>query len=415
MSTTTIFSTLSKIYPSSDELQFVTKHQYRALKPTWPVALSILFLSLAFLVSDQGRAIIRFTAERSSDGFDEFFLATVLFFVTHGAIMMYAAFMLSAVTRRSQLDKRATDSAVADPDPVDSSINLRWHYSYAAGVFLPIQFLIMSMWFRTDLFSSQFVGVLITGIVAALAFRILANFSYIPVARNLSALTAVRYHPGTRIALLDRLKYWILRLFQVATVPEHRLAQSAIVGFLAMLLAMTFFVDSPEDWLIQFRKGGLVFYVSFVLLHLLYRVAQRRIVRMHQGHTARYIIIDGSVEKWFNRLRWIAIPIILLLLWSADFVNAIGPLAVGLLGTLWLTLLFSGFVESSAKQARLAAIGKATRLTTRSWLFLALLLLMLVELGLTVFEACVRDDYRHRGSALYLLVARQDGRVRLRD
>ena len=106
-----------QLLPKTGKVGFLNRFQYRALKPTWPVALSIIFLSLAFWVAGQGRAIIKYTA--SEAGLDWVSLLSFSLLTVHGIVMMYTAFMLSAVTRRSYLDSHYTTQSAVPSDPVD--------------------------------------------------------------------------------------------------------------------------------------------------------------------------------------------------------------------------------------------------------------------------------------------------------
>ena len=83
----TVIGLISQILPEDGEIKFINRFQYRALKPTWPVAFSLLFLGFAFLIPDQGRAIIKYTIDQAR--FDLPTAALIVFFILHGGVMMY--------------------------------------------------------------------------------------------------------------------------------------------------------------------------------------------------------------------------------------------------------------------------------------------------------------------------------------
>jgi hypothetical protein len=335
--------------PADGELKFLNRFQYRALKPTWPVAFSILFLALAFLIPDQGRAIIKFTIDRASDEFDTSVLDNlilILLFVIHGAVMMYTAFMLSAVTRRSQMDAQTDVYESAQRDPVDPSVTLRLRYAYWCGVLLPLLFMGMGFWFQYGLQDLRFWGVVLSGLLIGLLYTQCARMVHQRIADKRSEFNQL----STKPSILQNLAYTFFSFIHFCIAPEHRNSQAAIAALAIALGILTIASLIVPDF--QFPGGPLMFFVCFISLHLIYRYFKDRIVRLHQGHTARYIIIDPSVEFVFKCLRFIGVIFIPIVFWIPSFVDFLGPLGVGLFGTLWGTLFFSGLVESSARHVR---------------------------------------------------------------
>ncbi len=399
---------MRQVMPSDGELKLLNRFQYRALKPTWPVAFSLLFLSLAFLVPDQGRAIIKYTINKVDlnmgtplrDIFETLF--TIGFFIVHGVAMMYTAFMLSAVTRRSQIDSQTDNPGSARSDPVDPSITLRLRYAYICGVFLPLQFMLMALWFRYGLLDPEFWAVVAIGVVIGVACTAIAARLYRPVSRRLALYSRQQDRPG----LGDNIRYSCLSTLQFCFTPEHRKAQAAIVGLFAVLTILLFLPDMKKlvgvdvqtdgaDLAIQFVIGAWMFFVSFICLHLIYRYYKDRVVKLHYGHTARYIIIDPTIDasfRWIRRVGIIAIPFVF---WIPDFVDFLGPLGVGLFGTLWVTLFFSGLVESSARHARANSLSEVRReqqsFSLKSWFFLTLVGLLFIDLLIASAENLLFD------------------------
>ena len=410
----TVIGLIRQILPEDGEIKFINRFQYRALKPTWPVAFSLLFLSFAFLVPDQGRAIIRYTIDQAR--FDVPTAALIGFFILHGAVMMYSAFMLSAVTRRSQMDTDPDFYASAKRDPVDSSITLRLRYAYWCGVFLPLLFMAMGFWFQFGLASAWFWSVVIAGLLIGAVCERGALAAHDWIARKRSAYNLLRTNPGVR----QKAGYTWYSLLHFCAAPEHRIAQSAIVTLLSVLTILTVFAGEVED----IPAGAWMFFVCFIFLHILYRCLRDRIVRLHQGHTARYIIIDPNAERVFTFIRVFGIVLIPSVFWFPWIVEFLGPLGVGLFGTLWATLFFSGLVESAAKYDRsehgVLPDSEKSRFflkrwaqefrsmrhaySLKSWFFLFLVALLFVELLISTLEVLLFEVRFTADMAIFLIL-----------
>lgn len=401
-----VLDMIRQLMPADGELKFLNRFQYRALKPTWPVAISILFLALAFLVPDQGRAIIKFTIDRASDQLDTSVienLILILLFVLHGAVMMYMAFMLSAVTRRSQMDAQTDAYASSQRDPVDPSITLRLRYAYWCGVFLPLLFMGMGFWFQYGLTDPVFWGIVALGAVLGGLFAWCARRWHQGIADGRSAFNQLSTKPG----ILQNLKYTFYSFIHFCIAPEHRNSQAAIAALFIVLGILTVSSLLVPEFI--FPGGPLMFFVCFIVLHLIYRMSKDRVVRLHQGHTARYIIIDPKVEMGFRVVRVLGVVFIPLVFWVPWAVNFLGPLGVGLFGTLWGTLFFSALVESSARHVRAdeailsddeksaSWVGRRWEefqsmrrsYSAKSWFFLFLVALLFVELLVSSLEVLV--------------------------
>ncbi|MEM7327692.1 MAG: hypothetical protein AAF437_03060 [Pseudomonadota bacterium] len=407
---------LRQIMPADGEIKFLNRFQYRALKPTWPVAFSLLFLSLAFLVPDQGRAIIKYTINRAN--FDLPTVILIALFFVHGIVMMYTAFMLSAVTRRSQMDAQTDYFATAKRDPVDPSISLRLRYAYWCGVFLPLLFMLMGFWFQYGLFNIRFWGVVGLGILFGVGCSLLAKLCHEGVARRRSVFNQMRSKPG----LKQKLQYTGFSLLHFCFAPEHRYAQSAIVGLMFSLSILTFAAWRLE-WA-HYPGGAWMFFTCFIFLHLVFRYYKDRVVRLHQGHTARYIIIDPFIELVFRCVRVIGIICTPLVFWFPPVVAFLGPLGVGLFGTLWATLFFSGLVESSARHAQVdhgpsaedqKGVVWPVRLwsefqsmrraySLKSWFFLLLVALLFIELLISSLEILAFEPRFTADMLIFLLL-----------
>ncbi|MEL7109939.1 MAG: hypothetical protein AAGL99_11780 [Pseudomonadota bacterium] len=412
----TVIGLIRQILPEDGEIKFINRFQYRALKPTWPVAFSLLFLGFAFLVPDQGRAIIKYTIDKAR--FDVPTAALIGFFILHGAVMMYSAFMLSAVTRRSQMDTETDFYASAKRDPVDSSISLRLRYSYWCGVFLPLLFMTMGFWFQFGTASAWFWSVVAIGLGIGFCFDRLALVAHDWIARKRSAYNLLRTKPGLR----QKAGYTWFSLLHFCAAPEHRLAQSAIVTLISVLSILTVLASGNED--IRYPAGAWMFFVCFMLLHIVYRCLKDRIVRLHQGHTARYIIIDPKAERFFTFVRVFLIVFIPMVFWFPMVVEFLGPLGVGLFGTLWATLFFSGLVESSAKYdrsdrgvlpdsekdrfflKRWAQEFRSMRhaYSLKSWFFLFLIALLFIELLISTLEVLLFEVRFTADMAIFLIL-----------
>jgi len=332
---------IRQILPQDGEIKFINRFQYRALKPTWPVALSVVFLGLAFIVPDQGRAIIKYTID--PEAMDVFTPVLVLLFILHGLVMMYTAFMLSAVTRRRQMDSESDNHVSARSDPVDPSITLRLRYAYWCGVFLPLLFLIMSFWFQVGITTPVFLFAAGVSVIIGFGLERLALVTH----DSIAGARADYNLPSERPETGGPIKYSFYSFLHFCASPEHRIAQASIVALFCLLVILTF--CAQQLGLIASPIGAWIFFACFICLHLAFRYFKDRIVRLHQGHTARYIIIDPLAERIFQRGRTIGVVFIPLLFWWPAAVDFIGPLGVGLFGTLWATLFFSGLVESSAR------------------------------------------------------------------
>ncbi|MEL6824672.1 MAG: hypothetical protein AAFN91_00370 [Pseudomonadota bacterium] len=407
---------LRQIMPADGEIKLLNRFQYRALKPTWPVAFSLLFLSLAFLIPDQGRAIIKYTINRA--GFDIDTVILIGVFVGHGIVMMYTAFMLSAVTRRSQMDAQTDYFATAKRDPIDPSISLRLRYAYWCGVFLPLLFMLMGFWFQYGLYDFRFWTIVAAGIGFGFLCYFIARECHEGVARRRAVFNQLRTKPGWK----QKLQYTGFSFLHFCFAPEHRTAQSAIVGLMFSLIILTVGA-SYFEWA-QYPGGAWMFFACFIFLHLVFRYFKDRIVRLHQGHTARYIIIDPLAELIFRCARVVGIILIPLVFWFPPIVAFLGPLGVGLFGTLWATLFFSGLVESSARHAR-AYHGNIPPDTSKrswmhrlwdefqsmrrayslkSWFFLLLIGLLFIELLVSSLEVLVFEPRFTADMLIFLLL-----------
>lgn len=372
-----------QLLPKTGKVGFLNRYQYRALKPTWPVALSIIFLSLAFLVAGQGRAIIKYTA--SEAGLDWVSLLSFSLLTMHGIVMMYTAFMLSAVTRRSYLDSHYTAQSAIPSDPVDPSISLRMRYAYCCGVVLPLQFLLMSIWFQCGLFDTNLWVAIAIGLGVTWVYGKVIESAHHFIAYKLARFNAVFESPS----LVDRFAYQWWQAIAFLTDPRSSLAQSLIVGLGGVLLWLTLSTGAASGGP-NYLVGAWMFYGVFFVLHMCYRMFRDRIVRLHHGHTARYIVIDPNVDNLFRYIRLLSLVLIPALLWWADFVQILGPLGVGLFGTLWITLFFSGLVESSARHARADSLREREReentYSLKSMLLIGIIALLVVELAISVAE-----------------------------
>lgn len=430
---------IRQLHPSGERLQIMNRFQRRALMPTWPVTVTLAILGGALLLAGQGQAIVRYTS--SEFGFDWNSAGTWFFLTLHSVIMMYTAFVLSAVTRRSYLDTSAKKAASGMSDPVDPSIKLRLVYSYLCGVFLPLLLMAMALWYRYGWDNWRVWTGLAIGIIAACVYLKLAQMTYPPVSRALGRLYAEA--PQTR-GWTDEFSRPFLRVVRFATQPTHRIAQSAIVILIFMMVTLTIFqvISSETDRLSTgLHFGAWAFFLSFLFIHTFFRLFTERFVKLHHGHTARYIIIDRNLSWWFGWLRFAWIVLIPVSFWVHEFVVWLGPLNVGLFGTLWITLVLSYFVETGAQRWRIpkanpprmettaasekdspsakdAAVysknGSPPRtkkkmrqrrtpvLTFRSWFFLFLLGLLALEWMLGVTELI---RYRYQGDLILAVIA----------
>ena len=401
-----VVDTIRQLLPNDGEIKFINRFQYRALKPTWPVAFSLIFLAFAFLVPDQGRAIIKYTID--VDSMDVFTPVLVALFIGHGLVMMYTAFMLSAVTRRRQMDAETDYYASSKQDPVDPSVTLRMRYAYGCGVFLTLLFMTMAIWFDFGFANFFFVGAAIISIAIGVFMVRIAKAWHGVIADRRSVYNLPADPPESG----GPLKYTFFSFLHFCAAPEHRVSQATIVAVGALLLSLSgihLFWDFGT-----LPVGAWIFFFCFIVLHLVYRYYKDRVVRLHQGHTARYIIIDPLAETVFKWGRLLALIFIPLVFWFPQAVDFLGPLGVGLFGTLWATLFFSGLVESSARyvqrdlttltaddKAGLSIVQKWRRefrsmrraYSWKSWFFLVLMGLLFIELLVSTLEF-FRFDFR---------------------
>ena len=385
MAYTSLFSLVSQATTGNDEFKLLSKYQYRALAPTWPVVVSVLFLAIVFLAADQGRAIIRAAV---SDNSWQAMLLTAAPLIIHSCVMMYIAFILSAVTRRNQIDSRTKDSKSSRVDPIDPSIELRMRFAYACGTALPMLFIIIALWFKMNLLSLEFALSVGFGVAGGFVYSAVAHWAW-PILVRRVHLRRANALVATGVAKLwNAISYKILRVFQFITTPAHRLAQGCIASLAALVVAVAWQSSRPENlskvWADVLESGGIFFFCFFVV-HIIYRYAKPRIVRLHHGHTARYIIVHHKVVRGFERARPFAIILIIAALWIPDCVDLIGPLGVGLFGTLWLCLIFSWFVEGTARQTRIKSLKDGAG--PERWSFKAKLLVFLI--GLMMFELAI--------------------------
>ncbi|MEQ9315398.1 MAG: hypothetical protein RLN72_06055, partial [Henriciella sp.] len=421
---------LRQLHPSGERLQLMNRFQRRALVPTWPVTATLAILGGALLFAGQGQAIVRYTStEFGSEPFTEPVewmksAVTWVFLTVHSIIMMYVAFLLSAVTRRNYLDESAAKTATGMSDPVDPSIKLRLVYSYLCGVFLPLLCMAMALWFRYGWTDPGFwIGVAL-GMFGAVLYLQFAHRTYPVVSRALGRLYADR---ESARPMRDAIARPVLRVLRFSTQPTHRIAQCAIV-ILSVLMGWLWFLqafgdDIPgklfEDYsgenltTASLLNGATAFFGSFLFIHTFFRLLTERFVKLHHGHTARYIIIDRKLSNWFSRLRLVGIVAIPVSFWFSGIVSWLGPLNVGLFGTLWVTLVLSYLVESGARRPRLPTSNAAEdgqtvvpkqlrRLSKRSWFFVFLIALLITEqlLGLSEFL-----HYRHSWPMIAVLIA----------
>ena len=397
MAYTSLFNLISHATGGKDEFKLISKYQYRALEPAWPVVLSILFLALVFLAADQGRAIIRAAV---SDPSLQAMSLTAVPLIIHSCAMMYIAFILSAVTRRNQIDSRTADSTSSRIDPIDPSIELRMRFAYVCGTALPMIFIIIALWFKMNFLSLEFA--------LSVGFSVLCGFIYSAAAHWAWPILVRRVHSRRTNALAatgfgklwNAASYNILRIFQFLTTPEHRLAQGCITALAALIVTVAWLSHSPgsltDRWVNVLESGG-VFFLCFFGVHIFYRYAKPRIVRLHHGHTARYIIVHHKVTRGFERARPFVVVLIIAALWKPDFVDLIGPLGVGLFGTLWLSLVFSWFVEGTARQTRTKSLKDGAgpeRWTFKAKLLVFLIGLMMFELAITIAETWLYTENR---------------------
>ncbi|MEM6411756.1 MAG: hypothetical protein AAF683_09495, partial [Pseudomonadota bacterium] len=380
-----IVSTFQQLAPSSS-VEFVLFNQarYRALRPTWPVVLSLILLAAASIIPDQGRAIVKLAGRTPVTSLNGF--APVILLVIHSCIMMYTAFMLAAVTRRSHLDA-AENSASTDNEPVDPSIKLREGFAYICGVFLPLTYTAMSLFFLPDNFDPEFEGIaLVSGILAGVVFAAFADKLYLVAARryansvnrqNTIAISGFRYVP-----------WYILR---AVCHPSYRRIQIAIASAsVALIILVTLLVFSSENHSINYLSGVFKFFAAFVVVHFVFRSQYSKIIRLHQGQTARYIIINHNFDLWFQRVRRILVISIIIALWVPSFVSVLGSLGVMLLGTLWITLVLSGITERAARinrETRGQTVQRTQRLTTKIVIFSTLIALLFLDGTLWVLES----------------------------
>lgn len=411
-----VIDMIRQILPEDGEIKLINRFQYRALKPTWPVAFSLIFLGLAFLVPDQGRAIIKYTINPGTMNVFTPFL--VVLFIGHGVVMMYTAFMLSAVTRRRQMDSDTDYYASARSDPVDPSITLRLRYAYWCGVFLPLLFLGMAFWFENGLINPIFWTAAAFSVCIGFGFERFASVTYEWIAGARAAYNL----PSERPESGGPLKYSFFSFLHFCASPEHRIAQAAIVALFSLLLILT--ICAAQFGLVAPPIGGWIFFICFISLHLVYRYCKDRVVRLHQGHTARYIIIDPVAERIFQTVRILGVILIPLVFWWPVAVAFLGPLGVGLFGTLWATLFFSGLVESSARDEYrdIVPLSDAEKqkhgwmikrvregrsmwqaYSWKSWFFLLLVGLLFIELMISSLEVLL-FDFRFTADMLIFLI-----------
>ncbi|MEZ6002248.1 hypothetical protein [Hyphomonas sp.] len=381
-----LIDTLNKLAPAAGNFVLISQPKFRALKPTWPVLLSLAFLGLAFLLADQGRAIIKYTA--SADPVSS--LITLILLIVYCGTMTYTAFMLSAVTRRNYLD--AADNGDAG-DPIDSSIPLRLRFAYSCGAFLPLLFLAMCLWFQFGARDPRLWGSVFAGLLAGWIYVRLASWLNPRVSRSYSATNL-----ATGFNRFQQIKYRFQRLVLLITLPGHKIAQAGIAALITTLVCVTL-VSSPGTLSavfgraghldIGYLQGAWIFFAAFIANHLFFRAFLQSFVRLHQGHTSRYIVIDSRIERLFGILRTCLIVAIIASLWCPWFVNRLGPLGVGLLGTLWITLFLSALVETAARQGASVAAkprdgGRA--LTIKTVLFLLLTIVLLADATVAILE-----------------------------
>lgn len=343
-----VLTTFQKLAPSTGAAFSVfSQASYRALRPTWPVALSLFIVAAASAIPDQGRAIVKFTARASFDTFSspEGFtsLIPVALLVVHSIVMMYTAFILSAVTRRNYLDV-VDHKGASSEDPVDPSIELRLGFAYFCGVFLPLLFMSMSIWFQFGFDSKELWWALPAAVLGGWLYRRLARWFNPKVALKYAAVNDIP-HPD----LVQSSGYRALQLGLFLTRSDHGIAQAGIAGTASALALLQIIGQGTHE---SFMFGTWTFFGAFVLIHFLFRFFNPKVIRLHQGQTSRYIIIDPKVERTFNRLRKVLVFGIIILLWIPWVVNLLGPLGVCLIGTLWITLVLSGLTERAARHVR---------------------------------------------------------------
>ncbi|MEM6900206.1 MAG: hypothetical protein AAF583_10590, partial [Pseudomonadota bacterium] len=380
-----IVSTFQQLAPSSS-VEFVLFNQarYRALRPTWPVVLSLILLAAASIVPDQGRAIVKLAGRTPITSLNGF--APVILLVIHSCIMMYTAFMLAAVTRRSHLDA-AENGASTDNEPVDPSIKLREGFAYICGVFLPLTYTAMSLFFLPDKFDPKFEGVaLVSGILAGLVFAAFADKLYLVAARRYA--NSVNRRNTTTITGFRYVPWYILR---AVCHPSYRRIQIAIASAsVALIILVALLAFWNENHSINYLSGVFKFFAAFVVVHFVFRSQYSKIIRLHQGQTARYIIINHKFDRRFQQMRRILVVLILVALWIPPLVSTLGSLGVLLLGTLWITLVLSGITERAARingETRDQTGQQSQGLTTKIVIFSTLIALLFLDGILWVLES----------------------------
>ena len=396
-----IFSTLQSLMPSGGiEFRFITPATYRALKPTWPVVVSLVFIALAIAVPDQGRAILKFTVSPNGanavDSHIRIFTA-MLVLIIYCCIMMYSALLLTAVSRRKQLNA-AQHEGMQLEDPVNSSIKLRLGFSYGCGIFLPLLFMLMCVSFEYELDDWEVWFAILIGAAVGFFYSRFASWFHPTISKWYSNINRPR-----QLSLVKRIGYSTLNILRLVSRSDRLLAVSLIVGSAAFLLVLDVGVfTSLVFWIFQIGKtpmwenfltGAWIFFLIFLIIHVTQRVLMPKVIRLHQGQTSRYIIIDPRIERNFNFICLFFIPALILLLWWPDFVDFVGPLGAGLLGTMWITLTLTFLVERPSKYSKsrdTSSISLFGRIFSKPFIFTVLLLVLFIDSMLHAIESVLQ-------------------------
>ena len=379
------FTTLQKLMPSDGrEFRLVTPASYRALKPTWPVVASLLFLALAMAVPDQGRAILKFTALPNK--IDIAAITPVFVLLCHSCVMMYSALLLTAVSRRKQLNVAQREGTHLQ-DPVNQSINLRLGFSYVCGIFLPLLFMLLSISFQYELTDPTLLAAMAIGLLLGYAFYRLASWLHPSIAELYANI-----NQPSQLRLLQNFGYTALNILRLITRPSRRLAASAVAGIFSFLLALEFvaYTFSGRDHILT---GAWMFFIAFLFVHILQRVILPKLIRLHQGQTSRYIVIDPTFERDFGLFCWVLLPSLIILLWIPIAVDFLGPLGVGLIGTMWITIALTFLVERPArfsKQYGTHAGSPLSQVFSKPFIFTALIFVLLLDSVVNALETLVQ-------------------------
>ena len=443
-----VFQVFNAISPQEASRYWIKRAQIRALEPTWPVPLSILAVIVLMAASGQGRALVRYTVSsyESHAGFSPHVGAFLLLLVLFSLLMMILAFMLSAVTRRAYIREDIHEVAGGeggDQKAVDPSIGLRLQYAYISGLALPVGVFLLTYslvaspwvvvsedraadlpeWLPLSILPSLpiLTGALIAGgfclfngQLARWCDKRLAHFNGFklsPAARRIFGWPVG--FAGPTLAL----QFW--RLISYFVSRRHQLSNALLLFMLVVLLLLEGFwglqtvmtsSEGSENLPPIKRSDPRAFmwtiFLSVWFIDLVAWYAHDKHIRLHNGHDARYIIIDRRAEAGFRWGRRIGIFTLPLLLWWWDFVDLVNTLGTALIGMAWLTLVMSWVVERAVMPFGPEGVGTLREKTTfslRSKLFIGLLSLLFVDVFIGTIEGYLFPKLGAQTSLLPLL------------